>query len=1051
MVSKRVLLGFLCVTLTACGGGSGGGSSNSDPQMTGQLVDSLVQGVSYGASVEEAAADNAPVTNNQGEFVYRRGNTLHFYIGSVALGSATGERFITLRDLAASDTAAINMARFLLTLDADGNPDNGIEIVAAVALQATEQGLMANDFALSAAEFTDSGLADFARSANGAARTLLPAAQAETHLLESEADIADGQFDNDKGGDTDSDGVSDVADQCPASSPGANVDAEGCEIEPPVEVADGDADGVADEQDNCVNDANADQLDFDSDGAGDVCDNDDDNDEVADSEDDFPLNSEETTDSDSDGIGDNADNDDDNDGVLDGDDEQPTSFNDIDADGVGDGVDNCPATANSDQGDSDEDGVGDACEPPDADADGIADANDNCPAVANNAQTDTDQDGLGDSCDNSDDRDSDDDGVGNESDLCANTASTATVDDRGCGPDQTNAACGDNLATVAAGRHHQVLLQSNSGERISFEVFEPAEINCGGRGQGAHPLVLHSHGFGGARESDPAAPSFEGSGIAELLAQGFVVISIDQRGFGDSSGSVRVMDPDFEGLDQVQILDWAEQNLDYLAWRNESSGEFMPQPAMASSVAMGANLLVGAIGSSYGGGYQMMTHAIDEKQRLDAMVPDITWHYLPYSLNQGDVLKSVWALLLVGGGEAGSYLPGFENQDSPLARGIDPYIVETLTRSLATNEVPRDAEAWLGYHSPRYWCGLNDQASMPYTLSESELNNNLLGSIENAESNTFNGQLGVDVLFTQGIRDTLFNFNEAWWNYQCMRDRAGEGNTVRLMTHENGHIISGFIGETPDPLYFQAPAGNFACGDIDQRQAQLAFLNSSLRDEPLPDYLADDSLCLSLADGDAVRIPADQFKARRGAFSHLAAVEFYSSAELQLSNVANGVEAQALHLLGQAPQIAPVLTVNDDSGLILAGIPQVDITVSTLAGLNEQVCALGSIPIIRLGCDSILFVGVGIRKGSGEWQLLDDQLAPVRGLGQHLSVDLVGVAERLQPGDEIGLWVSGYHPQYISSFSRDATIPAVNVSAQLRLPLYGVTAEGELDLQVQGQ
>jgi len=52
---------------------------------------------------------------------------------------------------------------------------------------------------------------------------------------------------------------------------------------------DTDGDGVLDADDNCPSVANADQLDFDSDGAGDVCDDDDDNDGVPDAQDALPM------------------------------------------------------------------------------------------------------------------------------------------------------------------------------------------------------------------------------------------------------------------------------------------------------------------------------------------------------------------------------------------------------------------------------------------------------------------------------------------------------------------------------------------------------------------------------------------------------------------------------------------------------------------------------------------------------------------------------------------------------------------------------------------
>jgi len=727
---------------------------------------------------------------------------------------------------------------------------------------------------------------------------------------------------------------------------------------------------------------------------------------------------------------------------------------DGDGDGVADETDNCPQLANASQADADSDGIGDACDDSansngiaDADNDGISDEHDNCPAASNANQQDLDADSVGDVCDLEDSRDSDGDGVANEEDLCANSIAQATVNSQGCSATQTNASCGDSFAAVTANRHYQVILPSASGENISFEVFEPAKLDCGKRALGVHPLVLHSHGFGGARVSDPAASDYSGNALDLLVAAGYAVISIDQRGFGDSGGTVRVMDPDVEGLDLLQILDWAEANLDYLAWRNEANGELAARPDPAVSVAGGVNLLSGAVGSSYGGGYQLLIHGVDEKQRMDAMVPDITWHFLPFSLNPGDVVKSAWSLLLVGGGEAGSYQPGFENQESPLARGLDPFVKETLLRGIASNEFPRDALAWFAYHSPQYWCEQNGQATMPYSFSASEINNNISSEFNEAPgSNSYTGQPGVDILLTQGIRDTLFNFNDAWWNFQCLSERAaGSGHEVRLLTHESGHIISNFIGETPEPIYFQALAGKFACGARTQRSATIDWFNDKLRGQaPAADLSGPNEICVSLADDDAVNIPVAEFKARRSA-NDATVPAFSAFNNLALANVPNGVAAQAAHVLGQDVNIVPLLSVSDSKGLIIAGIPQLDITVTTPQILNDAACALGGVPTIRSGCDSILFVGVAIRNAGSEWRLLDDQIMPVRGLGSHADIDLVGIAERLAMGDELGLWVSGYHPQYLEAFSRDATIPVVNIAANARLPLFAVDATGKPD------
>ena len=120
--------------------------------------------------------------------------------------------------------------------------------------------------------------------------------------------------------------------------------------------SDVDSDDVADKKDNCPDIFNPEQLDYDEDEVGDLCDLDDDNDGFLDVNDSHPLDSDENTDLDGDGIGDNSDEDIDGDGAENSEDYYPYDSNekwDTDLDGIPNSVDN----------DDDGDGWNDSVDP----------------------------------------------------------------------------------------------------------------------------------------------------------------------------------------------------------------------------------------------------------------------------------------------------------------------------------------------------------------------------------------------------------------------------------------------------------------------------------------------------------------------------------------------------------------------------------------------------------------------------------------------------------------------------------------------------------------
>jgi pimeloyl-ACP methyl ester carboxylesterase len=338
----------------------------------------------------------------------------------------------------------------------------------------------------------------------------------------------------------------------------------------------------------------------------------------------------------------------------------------------------------------------------------------------NNPNADTDGDGFKNSedafpNDANESKDSDIDGTGDNSDSCPNTETGQPSNNLGCSASQFDHASCEGNFKIEGGRSYQVILPftdtNNSQQRISFQIMEPTSFDCDNADKGAHPLMMHGPGYSSSRKE---------SGFDNYRADGYTVISWDPRGFGDSSGSVKAMDPEFEGRYLIGVLDWIEQNLDYLAWRNESTQAFISRPTDRTSIAGGDNLVVGSQGGSYGGAYQLLLISVDPKKRLDAIAPDITWYDMRAALNPGDVIKTAWGSLLAVGGTSTGYTSLFAeetlNTDNDVVdNGPDPFIQETLTRALATNEWPRQSLDWFEYRGGfGAWCKASGLPSLPY-------------------------------------------------------------------------------------------------------------------------------------------------------------------------------------------------------------------------------------------------------------------------------------------------------------------------------------------------
>ncbi|GAC1622564.1 MAG: hypothetical protein NVS9B10_06660 [Nevskia sp.] len=525
-----------------------------------------------------------------------------------------------------------------------------------------------------------------------------------------------------------------------------------------------------------------------------------------------------------------------------------------------------------------------------------------------------------------------------------------------------------------AGTVYNVYVQApGTGDKVAFTVFEPATLQ-GGK---TYPLVLHSHGFGGTRQTSLNCPQCSAGldvDLARFVNNGYGVISIDERGHGESGGTIRVMDPDYEGKDLLAVLDWAEAKLGWLAYGLSADGS---DPH---------NLVVGSVGGSYGGMYQYLIHNIDPRRRLDAMVPQFAPNNLNFSLFPGGVIKADWDLFLFGAGTtAGS--------GSGSIGHFDPYISNGFIADFQANAEDPGFRNFFYYHSNQYFCADTTVATNggPGTAPE---HLPVRGSRVNA-------------LLYQGVRDTLFNLSEGYANYQCLKS---EGGDVRLLSYQLGHNSLQAVPDVGNKLYF--PPGNEfdnSCGSINVNTAMFAFFEQYLKGiAGAADKVIPARPCLSIAKGDGVLVEQ--------------VMTMQTGGETQVSVPATTVVAGAQL---DVPMAVDLGIVGAATGTVVGGIPHLTVAVAPVAAGAPG--------------EPIIFVGLGQTHNGvpGVYDLINNQVLPLRGKGS-FDVDLIGVAARLASGDHLALLIYGLQDQYSVAGSINVAAPTVmpvSVTGKIWVPV----------------
>jgi ABC-2 type transport system ATP-binding protein len=284
--------------------------------------------------------------------------------------------------------------------------------------------------------------------------------------------------------------------------------------------------------------------------------------------------------------------------------------------------------------------------------------------------------------------------------------------------------------------------------QICYSLFQPASASAASPA----PVIFHSHGWGGSRST--AASAF-----TAWTDAGFGVISFDQRGFGASGGQAHVENPLFEGQDVTGLVDMLAE-LDWV--KLDAPGD----------------PVIGAIGGSYGGGYQFVGAFTDLMERgstrFNALAPEITWYDLQDSLAPQKIPRSLWNALL--------YAVGATAHTEAVHKG---FAYGVATGQWAEGEVPGvDLTEFFKTTGPKW-------------------------HVDNGRV------LDIPVLFGQGITDNLFNLNQGINNFKNALTDEARADSI-FVGYNGGHVLPAALPQgtgstgSGDPCSTELGGGSFA-------------------------------------------------------------------------------------------------------------------------------------------------------------------------------------------------------------------------------------------------
>ena len=269
------------------------------------------------------------------------------------------------------------------------------------------------------------------------------------------------------------------------------------------------------------------------------------------------------------------------------------------------------------------------------------------------------------------------------------------------------------------------------------------------------PAILTTNGFGGSKDDQAE--------VGALFARrGYAVLSYSGLGFGGSDCKITLDDPDIDGVAGSQLISFLGGK-GGIAFTDDAHTDPVSPLRVIKRDKGAHDPRVGMMGGSYGGQIQFAIASVDN--RLDTIVPAITWSDLTYSLGPNNTsqapgtvrattpgaAKLTWALGFTAAGAA----DGLQNGQT------DPHRLFGC---------PNFAD---------FVCPTLVQAGITGQLDEAGI-----AALRHASVSSYIKKIRIPTLLLQGEADTLFNLNESLANYRALR---AQGTPVKMIWHSWGH------------------------------------------------------------------------------------------------------------------------------------------------------------------------------------------------------------------------------------------------------------------------